>query len=264
MRHYLFEKTYHKYFAGFLIGLVALIAWPASQLTGRVGGLGITTPSAHLISYIITGDSKQLGWGVFLVLGIFIGVISAIKRGKALDHVCMLVAITGLSGIPTILFGLVGYTLLIYRFGLNRSLLCSALCVAAMIIPFVAIRAEKILEEKGREYMKNSLSLGLSREYALRKLILPVCSVELLGTVALGMAYGMGAVAPILYTGAVMQADVPHSLSDPFMSLPYHLYILVNNGFSLDYAYGTAFVLMLFLLIIQLICKFITYLRKDN
>ena len=64
--------------------------------------------------------------------------------------------------------------------------------------------------------------------------------------------------------GAVMQADVPHSLSDPFMSLPYHLYILVNNGFSLDYAYGTAFVLMLFLLIIQLICKFITYLRKDN
>ena len=173
-------------------------------------------------------------------------------------------AITGLSGIPSILFGLVGYTLLIYRFGLNRSLLCSALCVAAMIIPFVAIRAEKILEEKGREYMKNSLSLGLSREYALRKVILPVCSVELLGTVALGMAYGMGAVAPILYTGAVMQADVPHSLSDPFMSLPYHLYILVNNGFSLDYAYGTAFVLMLFLLIIQLICKFITYLRKDN
>ena len=173
-------------------------------------------------------------------------------------------AITGLSGIPSILFGLVGYTLLIYRFGLNRSLLCSALCVAAMIIPFVAIRAEKILEEKGREYMKNSLSLGLSREYALRKLILPVCFVELLGTVALGMAYGMGAVAPILYTGAVIQADVPHSLSDPFMSLPYHLYILVNNGFSLDYAYGTAFVLMLFLLIIQLICKFITYLRKDN
>lgn len=155
-------------------------------------------------------------------------------------------------------------SLLIYRFGLSRSLLMFVTVCCTRIIPFVAIRAEKILEEKGREYMKNSLSLGLSREYALRKLILPVCFVELLGTVALGMAYGMGAVAPILYTGAVMQADVPHSLSDPFMSLPYHLYILVNNGFSLDYAYGTAFVLMLFLLIIQLICKFITYLRKDN
>ena len=102
-----------------------------------------------------------------------------------------------------------------------------------MIIPFVAIRAEKILEEKGREYMKNSLSLGLSREYALRKLILPVCSVELLGTVALGMAYGMGAVAPILYTGAVMQADVPHSLSDPFISLPYPCEQRIFSGLCL-------------------------------
>ena len=58
-------------------------------------------------------------------------------------------AITGLSGIPSILFGLVGYTLLIYRFGLNRSLLCSALCVAAMIIPFVAIRAERFWKRRG-------------------------------------------------------------------------------------------------------------------
>ena len=122
---------------------------------------------------------------------------------------------------------------------------------------------EKILKEKGTEYMKNSLALGMSREYAVIRLILPVCAVELLGTVALGMAYGMGAVAPILYTGAVMVADVPGKLTDPFMSLPYHLYMLVNNGFSLDYAYGTAFVLMLFLLLIQIICKCITYIRKD-
>lgn len=173
-------------------------------------------------------------------------------------------AITGLSGIPSILFGLVGYTLLIYGFGISRSLLCASLCVSAMIVPFVAIRARKVFEEKGISYMTNSISLGLSREYALRKMILPVCFPELLGTVALGMAYGMGAVAPILYTGAVMQAGVPSKLTDPFMSLPYHLYILVNNGFSLDYAYGTAFVLMLLLLIIQLICKFVTYIRKGN
>ena len=98
-----------------------------------------------------------------------------------------------------------------------------------MIVPFIAIRAEKILKEKGTEYMKNSLALGMSREYAVIRLILPVCAVELLGTVALGMAYGMGAVAPILYTGAVMVADVPGKLTDPFMSLPYHLYMLVNN-----------------------------------
>ena len=102
------------------------------------------------------------------------------------------------------------------------------------ITPIGDKHEEKILKEKETEYMKNSLALGMSREYAVIRLILPVCAVELLGTVALGMAYGMGAVAPILYTGAVMVADVPGKLTDPFMSLPYHLYMLVNNGFSLD------------------------------
>ena len=232
-----------------VFSLSFLLDKPAGVPLGTAGGI-----YPALMGSIYLGALSALIGGVLGIgAAIYLVFYSTGKRFSVLVNM----AITGLSGIPSILFGLVGYTLLIYRFGLNRSLLCSALCVAAMIIPFVAIRAEKILEEKGREYMKNSLSLGLSREYALRKLILPVCSVELLGTVALGMAYGMGAVAPILYTGAVMQADVPHSLSDPFMSLPYHLYILVNNGFSLDYAYGTAFVLMLFLLIIQLICKFI-------
>ena len=91
-----------------------------------------------------------------------------------------------------------------------------------------------------------------------------MCWAELLGTVALGMAYGMGAVAPILYTGAVMLADVPGNLTDPFMSLPYHLYMLVNNGFSLEYAYGTAFVLLLLLLSIQFVCKLILYIRREH
>ncbi len=79
IRHYLFEKTYHKYLAGFIIGLIALIAWPASEITGRVGGLGITTPSANLITYITTGDSSLLNWGVFLVLGILVGSYLAAK-----------------------------------------------------------------------------------------------------------------------------------------------------------------------------------------
>ena len=71
-----------------------------------------------------------------------------------------------------------------------------------MIVPFVAIRARKVFEEKGISYMTNSIGLGLSREYALRKMILPVCFPELLGTVALGMAYGMGAVAiSLIYFG---------------------------------------------------------------
>ena len=171
-----------------VFSLSFLLDKPAGVPLGTAGGI-----YPALMGSIYLGALSALIGGILGIgAAIYLVFYSTGKRFSVLVNM----AITGLSGIPSILFGLVGYTLL--------------------------------------------------------------------GTVALGMAYGMGAVAPILYTGAVMQADVPHSLSDPFMSLPYHLYILVNNGFSLDYAYGTAFVLMLFLLIIQLICKFITYLRKDN
>ena len=168
-----------------VFSLSFLLDKPAGVPLGTAGGI-----YPALMGSIYLGALSALIGGILGIgAAIYLVFYSTGKRFSVLVNM----AITGLSGIPSILFGLVGYTLLIYRFGLNRSLLCSALCVAAMIIPFVAIRAEKILEEKGREYMKNSLSLGLSREYALRKLILPVCSVELLGTVALGMAYGMGA-----------------------------------------------------------------------
>ncbi|MEI3381469.1 MAG: ABC transporter permease subunit [Dorea sp.] len=228
---------------------------PTGVPLGTAGGI-----YPALMGSVYLGALSALIGGI---IGIGVAVYLVFYTGNGIFYHVISTCITGLSGIPSILFGLVGYTLLIYQFGLGRSLLCSSICVAVMIVPFIAIRAEKIFKEKGTEYMKNSLALGISREYAVVRQILPVCGVELLGTVALGMAYGMGAVAPILYTGAVMVADVPGKLTDPFMSLPYHLYMLVNNGFSLDYAYGTAFVLMLFLLIIQVICKCITYMRRD-
>lgn len=106
LRHYLFEKTYHKYWAGFVIGLIALVAWPASELTGRVGGLGITTPSAHIILYIVTGDTALLNWGVFLVLGILMGSYIAAKgssefRWRLPDTVTL-----GKSSIGGILMGI--------------------------------------------------------------------------------------------------------------------------------------------------------------
>ena len=73
MRHYLFEKRYHPFIAGIVVGLIALLAWPMSESTGRLHGLGITTPSANLINFLITGNTKFIDWGVLLVLGIFVG-----------------------------------------------------------------------------------------------------------------------------------------------------------------------------------------------
>lgn len=82
LAHILFEKRWNPFVTAALIGVIALIAWPLSAATGRVFGLGITTPSANILQYLTTGDSSFINWGVFLVLGIFAGSFIAAKGSK--------------------------------------------------------------------------------------------------------------------------------------------------------------------------------------
>ncbi|TLE13982.1 YeeE/YedE family protein [Helicobacter apodemus] len=71
--HLLFEKSWHPFITALLVGFIAILAWPLSSLSGRNAGLGITTPSANLIQYLTTGNTKFIDWGVYLVLGIALG-----------------------------------------------------------------------------------------------------------------------------------------------------------------------------------------------
>lgn len=79
LAHLLFEKGWNPYLTGVLVGVIALAAWPLSWATGREWGLGITTPSANLTSYLATGDTTFVDWGFFLVLGILLGSFIAAK-----------------------------------------------------------------------------------------------------------------------------------------------------------------------------------------
>lgn len=83
LSHLLFEKRWHPFFTAILVGLIALLAWPLSEATGRMSGLGITTPSANILQYLVTGDSdKYVNWGMFLVLGILAGSFIAAKGSR--------------------------------------------------------------------------------------------------------------------------------------------------------------------------------------
>ena len=82
LAHLLFEKRWHPFFSAVLIGLIALAAWPLSVATGREFGLGITGPSANIMQFLVTGDGKFINWGVFLVLGIFIGSFIGAKASN--------------------------------------------------------------------------------------------------------------------------------------------------------------------------------------
>ena len=77
--HYLADVAWSPWVGGVLLGLIAIAAWLLSTAAGRNGGLGITTPSAKIVTFLSTGDITLVDWSVMLVLGILVGSFAAAK-----------------------------------------------------------------------------------------------------------------------------------------------------------------------------------------
>lgn len=164
--------------------------------------------------------------------------------------------VSSIAGIPSIILGLFGYTFLVYHLNLGRNLLSGGITLGIMIFPYVQVRTEKIMHEISPYYIQSSYALGLSKSYTIFKLILPLCIGEIISTIILSGGFAMGAAAPIIMTAAVIHAPVPTNVFSPVMALPYHLYILIGEGISIENAYGTALVLLILLLGLNLLAVF--------
>lgn len=167
-----------------------------------------------------------------------------------------------MAGVPSIVLGLFGYTLLVVNLKLGRSLLSAGLTLGVMIFPFIQVRVKKIFREISSSIINSSYALGVSKSYTFFKLILPICKSEIVSAVTLAGGFAMGATAPIILTGAVIFAPIPKSLSAPVMALPFHLYILTGEGISLEKSYATTLVLIGLLFIINIISIVLTFTRK--
>lgn len=235
---YIFAKGARVLSSSFITGK------PKGIPLGSEGGIG-----PAITGSLSNGVLSQLISGFFGIgTGLYLAFYNENRKLKGAIHLVNQV----LSGVPSIIYGLVTYTVFIFILGQSRSLLVASISIAVMTLPFISLRAKKLFIEKGRDYYIQGLNLGLSREYTIRRVVIPNVWRDIVGIMLLSMAYGMGATAPIMYTGVVINAGHPKSIFKPFMSLPYHLYILVTNGISQEQAYGTAAVLMALLLLIQL------------
>ena len=167
-----------------------------------------------------------------------------------------------MAGVPSIVMGLFGYTLLVLTLGWGKCVLAGGITQGVMILPFIQVRAEKALREVDQSLVRASYSLGMSRAYTVRRIVLPQCLPQLVSGVILGACYAMGAAAPLIFTGAVIIAKVPKDLMKPAMALPYHLYMLLTQGTSSENAYGTAFVMMIVVLVTNTLATWFAWRRK--
>ena len=111
-----------------------------------------------------------------------------------------------------------------------------------------------------------SLSLGATRWQTIRHQVLPQALPGIITGIILGLGRAAGETAPILFTVAAFYLpELPRSIFDQTMVLPYHLYVISTQvpGMPLSIQYGTALVLLLVVLSLTLIATVMrTYMRR--
>ncbi|ACA54957.1 phosphate ABC transporter permease PstA [Clostridium botulinum] len=227
---------------------------PKGMPLGKEGGIFPAIVGSLLLMFISSITASILGIATAVYLTLY-------NKNKKIDSIIHII-IHSISGIPSIVLGLFGYSFLVFSLDLGVSLLAGAITLSIMIFPYIEVVTEKAIEEVDKKLIVSSYSLGIDKTYTFFKIILPQCIEEIVSGIMLSGGFAMGATAPIMLTSAVISAPTPDSIMSPVMALSYHLYILISQGISMENAYGTAFVLMSILIILNFLSMLIVRRRR--
>lgn len=175
-------------------------------------------------------------------------------------------AIVNLAGIPSIVYGLFGLGAFVLFWELGTSIIAGSLTLGVLTLPVVISTAEEAILSVPQSFRTVSLSLGASRWQTIRHQVLPHAMPGIITGIILGLGRAAGETAPILFTVAAFYLpELPKSIFDQTMALPYHLYVISTQvpNMPLSNQYGTALVLLLIVFSMTLVATIIrTNMRR--
>ncbi len=222
-----------------------LSAFPANGM--REGGI---FPAIAGTFYLVSGS---------VIIALPLGVLAAIylyeyAGNSRLSRIINL-AIINLAGVPSIVYGLFGLSLFVITLKMGVSIIAGALTLAIMNIPLIITASREALKSVPYSFREVSYSLGVSKWQTIRCAVLPYALPGILTGAILSIARAAGETAPILFTVAAFYLpQLPKSIFDQAMALPYHLYIISTQipNISESTRYGTALVLVTLVLSMNL------------
>ena len=222
---------------------------PSDGMTG--GGIW---PAIVGTFYLMIG-SALFAFPVGVMSGIYMNEYA--PKGKLVRFIRVM---NNLSGIPSIVFGLFGMALFVKYLGFGDSILAGSLTLGLLCVPLVIRTTEEALKAIPDSYREGSLALGATKLQTIRYVILPMGMPNIITGLILAMGRVSGETAPILFTcAAYFLPQLPHSILDQCMALPYHLYVISTSGTDMEsqlpIAYGTALVLILIILVVNLLAN---------
>ena len=170
------------------------------------------------------------------------------------------IAIINLAGIPSVVYGLFGLGLFVLFLQFGTSILAGCLTLSIMTLPVIISTAEEALRAVPQSFRVVSISLGGTKWQTIRRVVLPQALPGILTGVILGLERAAGETAPILFTAAAFFLPrLPNSVFDATMALPYHLFVISTQvpGMPIKIQYGTALVLLAFVLSMNIIATVI-------
>lgn len=170
------------------------------------------------------------------------------------------IAIISLAGIPSVVYGLFGLGLFVLFLNFGTSILAGSLTLSIMTLPVIISTTEEALRAVPQSFRTVSISLGATQWQTIRRIVLPQALPGMLTGVILGLERAAGETAPILFTvAAFFLPRLPNSPMDATMALPYHLFVISTQvpGMPVKIQYGTALVLLVFVLGMNLVATVI-------
>lgn len=248
---------------GLIVVIIVQKGWPAISwqfLTDiprqgmRAGGI---FPAIIGTTYLVLGA---------IIFALPVGLLAAIylseyAKDNYLTRIIKL-AIVNLAGVPSVVYGLFGLAIFVIFFKFGTSILSGSLTLGIMILPVIITTSREALESVPYSFREVSLSLGASKWQTIRHTVLPNAIPGILTGTILGLGRAAGETAPILFTVAAFYLpQLPKSIFDQAMALPYHLYVISTQVPNVEekIRYGAALVLLFLVLFMNLIAIIIRY-----
>ncbi len=171
-----------------------------------------------------------------------------------------------LTGIPSIIFGLVGMLLFVQKMNLQAGILAGGLTLVVMILPTILRTTQESLKTVPQSYREGALGLGAGKWRMIRTVVLPNAIDGIVTGCILAVGRIVGESAALLYTagfGLVLSGFVK-ALHTSSATLTVALYVYANERGETAVAFSIASILMLLTLLINLSAALLGRKLKKN
>jgi phosphate transport system permease protein len=215
---------------------------------GRAGGIFSTIVSTMLVTAVAIVVATPFGVGTAFYL-------TEYTRESRATRIIRFSA-ESLAAIPSIVYGLFGFIFFVMYWKMGWSVISGGLTLAVMILPTIIRTSEEAIRTVPSLYREVSFSLGGTKWQTIVGSVIP----SALPGIATGVILGIGrcvaeTAAVILTAGSALR--MPISLFSPARTMAVHFYILAREGISMERAYGTAALLIILILMINVVANII-------